>query len=440
MEHSHLAALGWSALAFEDPDDPYLYVLAEPRLLDVPADGEEALVLAHAPMDAPCQDAEGRPALPPGLVPLGLLQRRRSLHPDALAVVRGFVDAGVRIKLFATDEPADVLEALREAGLSRADERRLLPEGGLSRAELEAIPSREWPQLAARHRLFGGLTPEQIGDLVTSLRRGGEQVTVVGDSLSDLPAMQAAQVSVAQRASSPAALGVADIVLLSDAAEALLAVLRRGQAIVVGLLDVIKLNLTIVVCSALLIGLVRLVGVGFPYVSGQGSIISILAVTVPSILLPLWARPAPVSNRRYLPVLGRFVLPAGTLLGLAAFGVYLLFVGRTADVRIAQVAVTYTLVYAGLALSVLIQPPVPRRPRTWRTLLLAVCAGLIATLIPWVPLGRRQFRIDFLPRPEDYLVVLAAVGVWLLALHLVWRMVPRADLPPAAPAPERPDR
>ncbi|QIK72208.1 hypothetical protein G7070_07920 [Propioniciclava coleopterorum] len=430
VEQPHLATLGWSALAFDDPDDAYVYVLGEPRLFDITPGSEDSLVLARGPQDASFRDADGRPQLPAGLVPLGLLERSPVLHPEALSVVRGFVESGVRIKVFAPDEPGDVLAALRQAGLSEADERHLLPEGGLSRAQLEALPRDQWAQAARDHRLFGGLTPDQVGDLVSELRVGGAQVTVVGDSLSDLPAMQAAHLSVAQRASSQAALGLADIVLLNDTTDVLLSVLRRGQAIVRGLLDVIKLNLSIVVCSALLIGFVRLFGVGFPYVSGQGSIISILAVTVPSVLLPLWARPAPVSSGRYLPLLARFVLPSGVLLSLATFGVYLTFMARTGDVRLAQFAVTYTLLYAGLALSVLIQPPLPGpgNAHTWRTAALAAGLALVGTLVPLVPLGRRQFRIEFLPHLSDYLVVGAAVACWALLLHLVWRAIPRADL------------
>ena len=159
------------------------------------------------------------------------------------------------------------------------------------------------------------------------------------------------------------------------------------------------------------------------------------AVTIPSVLLPLWARPGPVSSRRYPLVLARFVVQAGVLLSLATFGVYLLFVSRTSDVRLAQLAVTYTLLYAGLALSVLVQPPRLRPPvragaapaRDWRATVLAATLALVGTLVPLVPLARRQYRIDFLPHPTDYLIVLGAVAGWALVLHLVWRAFPRVD-------------
>ncbi len=56
-------------------------------------------------------------------------------------------------------------------------------------------------------------------------------MTVVGDGLSDLPAMQEAHLSVAQQASSQAALGLADIVLLNDSPGVLLlGAPYRGQA------------------------------------------------------------------------------------------------------------------------------------------------------------------------------------------------------------------
>ncbi|MBB1502890.1 hypothetical protein H5397_15920 [Propioniciclava sp. MC1683] len=421
VQASHLATLGWFAVAFDDPDDPFLYVLAEPTLLGRSGASDEALVLARGPIDTTLVDAHGHPRLPEGLVPLCVIEPRRHLHPDAMGVVRAFQASGVHLKVFARDAPVEVLAALRAAGLSEEDERALLPNGGLSGAELEALPRDQWATAVREYRLFGGLTPAQMGDVVGELRDGGERVTVVGDGLTDLPAMQQAQLSVAPPASAQAALGVADIVLTDSSPGLLLVVLHRGQSIVRGLLDVMKLNLSLVVCTALLIGMVRLFGVGFPYVAGQGSLISILAITVPSLLLPLWARPAPVSSRSYLSILAGFVVPAGVLLSVAAFGVYLALVSRTDDVRVAQFGVTYTLLYAGLTLSVLIQPRL-------RTALLAISLALLGSLAPVIPLARWQFRLDLLPEPTDYLIVLLAVAAWTVAVHLVRRAVRHSEV------------
>ena len=134
----------------------------------------------------------------------------------------------------------------------------------------------------------------------------------------------------------------------------------------------------------------------------------------------------------------RFVLPAGISLSVVAFGVYVGFHGRL-GVATAQLAVMYTLLYALLTLSVLIKPPLRTRSplpgetlprREWRMVALTGALALIGTLLPLVPIARRQFRIDLLPHLTDYLVVWLAVGGWVAVLHLIWRIWPRADVEP----------
>ena len=116
-----------------------------------------------------------------------------------------------------------------------------------------------------------------------------------------------------------------------------------------------------------------------------------------------------------------FVVPAGVLLSVAAFGVYLALVSRTDDVRVAQFGVTYTLLYAGLTLSVLIQPRL-------RTALLAISLALLGALAPVIPLARWQVRLDLRPEPTDYLIVLLAVAAWTVAVHLVRRAVRHSEV------------
>ena len=427
-EAAHLTTLGWSAIAFGEPDAQGVYVVGEPHALaghlafplpdDTDADPDaaaELLVLAHRPDVVPLRDAAGRPQLPDGLIPLGTLRFRAQVRPEAMRVVREFLDAGVRVKAFAAGRAGDAVAALRSAGLSPEDEQQVLARGVLSRAELEALPRSDWGRAAAQHSLFGGLTAFQVGELVRALRNDGEIVTVVGDGVADLPALAEANLAVAQPASTQAALGLADIVLLANSPSALARVLTRGQAIVRGLVDILKLNLTMVLCSALLIVSVRLLSVGFPYLAGQGSIVSILAVTIPSLVFSLSAPPGAVSHTSYAATLIRFVVPAGASLSLAAFLVYLTVLQSSGRVAHAQLAVTYTLLYSGLVLGVVIR-------RSTRFTLLAGVLAAVGTLLPLIPQARRQFRLDWM-EPTEYGIVALTVVAWLGVVTLLWWFV-----------------
>ena len=440
-EEPHLTTLGWSGMAFGEPNAAGLYVLAtraalEGRLLrplpdDVAAPDRTmvTLVLAHRPDYVPLRDADGTPTLPGGLVAVAELRfKRRADRSEALRVIEAFQDAGVRVKVFVSGSVDLAERMLRSAGL--VSDTASAPASGdgtargrpaaemVTRADLEALPEQDWGDAASGSAVFCGLLPTQVGALVRSLRDRGEVVTVVGDGVNDLPAFAEASLAVAQPASTQAALGLADIILLVNRPDALLAVFRRGHAIVRGLLDVIKLNLTLVLSTALLIGYMRIAQTGFPYAAGHGSIIAILTGTIPSIVMGLWTPPGVVVRRDYGRLLAQFVIPAGVTLSLVALAVYQFVLSTSGRLGYAQLVVAYTLIYAALVLNVVIR----------RTRVMAVLAGalaLVATFAPLVPYARRQFRLDWL-EPTDYLMVVAAVGAWLLLTLLSWRLLRRA--------------
>mgnify|MGYP002737868286 CR=1 FL=1 len=197
----------------------------------------------------------------------------------------------------------------------------------------------------------------------------------------------------------------------------LLRLLKKGQNIINRLLDVMKLNLTLVLTTGLLIFLVRTFSVGFPHLSSQGSMISLLSATIPSIYLGFFGRPrkAKTFQGSYAVTLLKFTLPAAILLALTAMGVYQFQIATTGSWRTAQLGVTYTLVYAALALNLIIRPE-----RYFNILIWSLV--VLATVAPAIPFLRQRFKIAWM-NPHDYLVVLIAVAGWFLLTTLIWRFL-----------------
>jgi magnesium-transporting ATPase (P-type) len=276
---------------------------------------------------------------------------------------------------------------------------------------------------------------------VGALRDGGELVAVVGDGVADLPALQQADLAIVRQTSTQAALGVADIVMMGSSPEALLKVLHKGQAIVHGLLDVLKLNLTQVFYLAMLIAGIRLVSTGFPYVSAQGTAIAVITVALPSVGLSLWARAGVVASDRFGWTLARFVGPAAVTTSLAAFLVYRYFLEQSGRMAYAQLALTYTLMYAGLLLALFAKPPWSSRTPgargsekdagkgDWRMVVLVFVLGVAATFLPAIPPAQQYLGLDWLQKPADYRIVGVAVAAWAVLLNLIWWMLPPADVP-----------
>jgi cation-transporting P-type ATPase E len=233
---------------------------------------------------------------------------------------------------------------------------------------------------------------------------------------------------------------VADIVMMGSSPKALLRVLHKGQDIVHGLLDVLKLNLTQVFYLALLIAAIRLVSVGFPYASAQGTAIVVITVTIPSVGLSLWAEAGVVPGARFGRTLARFVAPAAVSMGLAALIVYLYFLDQTGMVAYAQLALTYTLIYAGLLLALFTKPPWSSRTavqghsggqaksgtqrREWRMMGLVLFLGVAAFFLPWIPAAQEYLGLDWLQEPTHYAFVGLVVLGWAMVLNLAWWILP----------------
>jgi len=292
------------------------------------------------------------------------------------------------------------------------------------------MESEQLARTVAGTTVFGHLKPEQAAQVVAALRDQGQSVVVVGDGANDLPALRQANLAIARQGSSQAALSIADIVVLEESPAALLRVLDKGQRIVNGLLDVLKLYLTQVFYLALLIMSIHLLSAGFPYRSAQGSVITIVTVQIPALALTFWAAAGVLPSRSLGWLLTRLLAPATITMSAAALAVYLLFLGRTGEVAYAQLGLTHVLVATGLLLVVFVKPPGRARwmggagRSDWRAVILAL--GLMAAflVLTWIPLAQRLLYVGPLRDPADYATVAVVTLAWAGVAGVLWWLLP----------------
>jgi magnesium-transporting ATPase (P-type) len=386
---------------------------------------ETVLAFAYQPDLEPLHDAAGQPHLPRGLIPLCTLRYTQRVRPEAVDTIKTFSRTGVGIKVFAAGPPEQTATMLRQAGLGGDEDGAGRDLGTISGGELAKLEADQFVTAAQENTVFGDVSPEQAGDVVAALRESGEIVAVVGDAVADLPPLRQANLAISRQTSTQAALSVSDIVLLEDSPAVLSVVLQKGQRIVNGLLDVLKVNLTQVLYLAFLIVGVRLAAYGYPYRSGQGTVIAVATVALPSLGLSLGAAAGVLPSARLGRLLARFVLPAAMTIGATALVVYLFFLDRTGDVSYAQLAVMYTLVGCGLLLVVFIKPPRQRwytgraQAVAWWPVLLAAILFPTVILVSAIPLAQNLLHVGLLKEPEHYAVVGLAVLAWALVLRFV---------------------
>jgi cation-transporting ATPase E len=276
--------------------------------------------------------------------------------------------------------------------------------------------------------VFGDLTPTKKADILCALRKEGEYAAMVGDSPGDVPAMRQANLKLALRGGSQAAVLAADVVLLKDSLEALPLVLKTGQRLVNGVLDIFKLYLSQVSMQLLLIVVIALLRLGhYPYNPTQAGVVSVFTISFPVILLAVWSSAGVVSEESIRRRLARFVVPVAITLSILAVAVYVWVLARIGDADYAQLSVMYALLGAGWLRLLFVLPPTPawvggaqlRGDRRVFGLILIMVVFFL--FVQSFPLLREWLYIERLRPATDYLIVALAVAVWAIGVRAVWR-------------------
>jgi cation-transporting P-type ATPase E len=273
--------------------------------------------------------------------------------------------------------------------------------------------------------------------------------------------LKKANLGIAMESGSAATRSVADMILLGDSFAALPLAFSEGQRIVNGMKDILSLFLVRVSYATLLIIGIAVIGIGFPFIPKQNSLLVLFGVGVPTLGLALWSRPGKVVHKGLLQQIGHFVAPAalsifffGTLVYVVTFyltatnmievpvspaaiatfeeftGINSEMNGTTYVVEVAtltaQTALTAFTVFSGLLLVLFVEPPIrwfaggdvysgDIRPTILSGVLLL---GFIAVVL--IAPVRNFFEMIALPLPV-YLAIAGVTVVWALALRLAWR-------------------
>jgi hypothetical protein len=175
-------------------------------------------------------------------------------------------------------------------------------------------------------------------------------------------------------------------------------------------------------------------GLGFPYQSKQGSLITIVSVVLPSLGLSLWAPSGVLPRTRLGWLLARVVAPAAVTISIAGMLVYRFFLDRAGDVAYAQLTLTYLLTISGLVLVILLRPPVRgftpmgarggERSGDWRPTALVLVLLILVFVVAPIPLADALFGLKPLQPATDYAVVGLAVLAWASATIFLWWVRP----------------
>ena len=326
-------------VVYDEPDGRRMFVKGAPEILleltDGQIDGLQELewaaqawaeegfrVLAVAERRLSPDDGVG-PAAERNLVPVGLLALHDPLRDGAAEAVRIATDAGIRVAMLTGDHPATAHAIAQALGMRPED-------------------------------VHARVTPADKLAIVEREQAHGELVLVTGDGVNDAPALKRADVGVAMgRVGTEAAREAADIVLVDDAFETIVAAIREGRRIGDNVRNVIAFLLSANLGEVVLFAIAVTAGLGAPMAVVQVLAVNVLTDGIPALALARDPAPPgamlrpPRARGTFLP--GDVVLAlgvAGVLVGLVGLASFL--AGRELDASSAQTMAFVTVALAEL--------------------------------------------------------------------------------------------
>ena len=266
--------------------------------------GRGLRVLAFCEGEGPIVDAQ----CPPVKRMLGFVCLRDEIRDNAKETLDYFVAQQVKIKVISGDDPETVARIASQAGVPDAEKRVDLH---------ELRTDAEIKEAASRYTVFGRVTPQQKRMLVQALKEDGHSVGMTGDGVNDIPAMKAADCSIAIGSEASAARHIAQLTLLSGDFAVLPEAVAEGRRVIGNIRRTSTLFLVKTIYSILLSLITLVLPIRYPFQPIQLSLVSTLTIGLPGFFLALEPNRERVAGN-FLRTVLTMAAPGGIAVGVCA--------------------------------------------------------------------------------------------------------------------------
>ncbi|MBE5937499.1 MAG: HAD family hydrolase [Lachnospiraceae bacterium] len=244
--------------------------------------------------------------LPPAPELLALIVISDVIREEARATLEYFRKQNVDVKIISGDNMVTVSNVAKEAGVDNAD----------ICVDATTLDTDEKVEEAAeKYTVFGRVTPSQKLKLVKALRKKGHTVGMTGDGVNDVLALKEADCSIAMQSGSDAARNVSNFVLMDSNFASMPKILAEGRRNINNLQRSASLFLTKTTYSILLAVIFLIIPLRYPFEPIHLTLVSSLAIGIPSFVLALEAN-YNIVRGRFLKNVLRIAVPAGVIIVL----------------------------------------------------------------------------------------------------------------------------
>lgn len=211
---------------------------------------------------------------------IGLIGLADCPRAEAVKAVYECRKAGIRTVMLTSDHPATALAIGKQMGILR-DECELI-----TGAELDGMSDDELLEKIEDYTVYARISSADRTRIVKAWQAKGHTVSVTGDSVSDAPALMAADVGCAMgKSGTDVARGVSDIILTDDDFTTLVTSIKEGRAIFSNIRKVLLYLISSNIAELLLMLLGVIIFGNVPLIASQLLWINLITDLIPVIML-----------------------------------------------------------------------------------------------------------------------------------------------------------
>jgi len=323
------------------------------RIDDLAFSGERVLGVATKEMTYTENFSISKDLSPSHLSFNGLMTFRDPIRPGIKHAIGRVQDAGVKTVILTGDHRGTAMAVAKEIGM-KVDDQSVLDASELSKLSEEELRAR-LPRLAVISRV----TPFDKLRIAKLYQEMGEVVAMTGDGVNDAPSIKQADVGIAMGSGTEVAQSVADLVLLDDNFETIVAAIEEGRQIFGNIRKVLVYLLSNVTDGLILIGGSLLTGLPLPLNALQILWVNFFADSFPAVSYAFEKEPDSLKHKPlkrgkiklFDPVMKFLILVIGISTSALLFVIYYILMRLGFDETIVRTFIfaafgTYTLLVA----------------------------------------------------------------------------------------------
>ncbi|MEO8637580.1 MAG: HAD-IC family P-type ATPase [Candidatus Taylorbacteria bacterium] len=253
----------------------------------------------------------------------GVITLHDPVRPGVKDAMRRVEEAGIKTIVMSGDHRGTAEAIAKEVGM------RIEKGSVLDATELRELNDEGLKERLPHVRVISRVSPLDKMRVVKAFQEMGEVVAMTGDGVNDAPSIKQADIGIAMGTGTEVARDVADLVLLDDNFETIVAAIEEGRQIMNNIRKVLVYLLSSVADELLLIGGALIAGLALPLNALQILYVNFFSDSFPAIAFAfekdidgLQARPRGVKSGLFDPLMKFLILFTGFLTSLILFTLY----------------------------------------------------------------------------------------------------------------------